>query len=102
MKVNVYSMQDNVSLIYNGLYCAPTDSALVRAMLPGFQDPKNTRSIHEFKLFQVGTYTPDENKLESCSPRYVPWECYQAPVEKKAQQITPQEFEQKTMGIKSR
>lgn len=98
MVVRVYSILDKVSGVYNGLFCAPADAALVRQILPSFETAK--RSVSEFTLFQVGSYDVDNNSLSPCSPREVPWTSYTAPVVPKASKISQEEFSERASDLK--
>ena len=97
MKVNVYSIKDTISMVHNGLYCAPTDPAMVRAILPSVHQSK--QPLSQLELYRIGTFDSDFNVLESCKPEKVDWNCYRAPVEPKAQAISKEQFAQSVANI---
>lgn len=100
MRVNVYSIKDVISQMINGLYCAPTDPAMVRSLLPALQQNKIPLSQHT--LYRIGEFDNDTNELIPSSPVLVPWSCYSEPVEVKAQKITEQQFADSVSDINSR
>lgn len=97
MKVNVYSIRDVVSMVHNGLYCAPTDPAMVRALLPSVA--KSKQPLEQLELYRIGSFDSELNILDSCSPVKVDWNCYRAPVEPKAQPISQEQFAQSVADI---
>lgn len=97
MKVNVYSIKDTISMVHNGLYCAPTDPAMVRAILPSVAQSK--QPLEQLELYRIGSFDSDSNILDSCTPVKVDWNCYRAPVEVKATPITREQFSESVADI---
>lgn len=101
MKTNVYCIKDVVSGLSDGLWCSPTDSALVRSLLPALSSNDSKLNTIDYEVYCVGSFSAEDGRLSSCEPRLVAWDSYRAPIESPADKISVDDYKSTVEKISS-
>lgn len=97
MRLNVYSIFDRASGVYDRPWCAHSDKAAVRSFTDVAQDESHPIGKHpeDFTLFRVGTWVDDEGAINGEVPTKV---INAAEAYSKVREITPGSLKEVNYG----